>query len=153
MPDLLVNGTVRTTAAATDTPLIHALRNDLNLVGTRFGCGTEQCGACLVLVDGVPRYACTLQVGDAIGKTIVTVEGLARDGEPGALQRAFLAENAAQCGFCTSGMLLRAAALLAANPAPDAQAVKQALEPQLCRCGSHNRIVRAVLKAAGGDGP
>jgi len=148
MPDLLVNGTLRATSAAEDTPLIHALRNDLALVGTRFGCGTEQCGACLVLVDGVPRYSCTMQVGDAVGKSIVTVEGLARDGEPGTLQRAFLAENAAQCGFCSSGMLIRAAALLEANPAPDAKAVKEALEPQLCRCGSHNRIVRAVLRAA-----
>ena len=148
MPDLLVNGTLRATSAAEDTPLIHALRNDLALVGTRFGCGTEQCGACLVLVDGVPRYSCTMQVGGAVGKSIVTVEGLARDGEPGTLQRAFLAENAAQCGFCSSGMLIRAAALLEADPAPDAKAVKEALEPQLCRCGSHNRIVRAVLRAA-----
>jgi len=147
MPDLLVNGALCATAAASDTPLIYALRNDLALAGTRFGCGTEQCGACLVLVDGTPRYACTLPVGDAVGKAIVTVEGLARDGEPSALQRAFVAENAAQCGFCTSGMLVRAAALLASNPRPDAQAVKAALEPQLCRCGSHNRIVRAVLRA------
>jgi len=148
MPDLLVNGAARATAAADDTPLIHALRNDLGLVGTRFGCGTEQCGACLVLVDGQPRYSCTMPVGDAAGKAIVTVEGLARNGEPDALQRAFLAENAAQCGFCTSGMLLRAAALLEANAAPDVEEVKRALEPQLCRCGSHNRIVRAVLRAA-----
>src|SRR4051812_22568852 len=100
MPDLLVNGAVRATPAADDTPLVHALRNDLQLAGTRFGCGTEQCGACLVLADGVPRYSCTLTVGEAAGKSIVTVEGLARSGEPGALQQAFLAENAAQCGFC-----------------------------------------------------
>lgn len=149
MADLLVNGTLRATPAAADTPLIHALRNDLGLAGTRFGCGTEQCGACLVLVDGVPRYSCTLAVGEALGKAVVTVEGLAaKDGAPGALQRAFLAENAAQCGFCTSGMLMRATALLQADPQPDARAVKEALEPQLCRCGSHNRIVRAVLRAA-----
>jgi len=148
MPDLLVNGALHASASAPETPLIHALRNDLKLVGTRFGCGTEQCGACLVLVDGAPRYSCTMQVGEAVGKSIVTVEGLARDGEPGPLQRAFLAENAAQCGFCTSGMLMRAAALLETNPTPDGQAVKAALEPQLCRCGSHNRIVRAVLRAA-----
>ncbi|HZZ93652.1 MAG TPA: 2Fe-2S iron-sulfur cluster-binding protein [Usitatibacter sp.] len=148
MPELLVNGAVRSTPAELDTPLLYALRNDLGLAGTRFGCGTEQCGACLVLVDGVPAYACTLRVADAVGKEVTTVEGLGTDDRPHALQRAFLAENAAQCGFCTSGMLVRAAALLAANPAPDADAVRQALEPQLCRCGSHNRIVRAVLRAS-----
>src|SRR6516162_8506724 len=89
----LVNGVARTTPADPSTPLLYALRNDLGLAGTRFGCGTEQCGACLVLVDGAPRYACTLTVGEADGKEIVTIEGLARDGEPNALQRAFLAEN------------------------------------------------------------
>ena len=148
MLQILVNGAARSTPAAPETPLLYVLRNDLGLAGTRFGCGTEQCGACLVLVDGVPRYACTLPVGDVAGKSVTTVEGLAREEKPHALQRAFLAENAAQCGFCSSGMLMRAAALLAANPAPDARAVKEALEPQLCRCGSHNRIVRAVLRAA-----
>jgi nicotinate dehydrogenase subunit A len=150
MTELLVNGVARSTPADPRTPLLYALRNDFGLAGTRFGCGTEQCGACLVLVDGTPRYACTLPIAEAAGRAIVTVEGLARDGEPHALQRAFIEENAAQCGFCTSGMLVRAAALLAANPRPDAAAVKEALEPQLCRCGSHNRIVRAVLRAASG---
>ena len=148
MLQILVNGTEHSTPAAPETPLVYVLRNDLGLAGTRFGCGTEQCGACLVLLDGAPRYACTLAVGDAVGKPVTTVEGLVRGAEPSALQRAFLAENAAQCGFCSSGMLIRATALLAANPAPDARAVKDALEPQLCRCGSHNRIVRAVLRAA-----
>jgi nicotinate dehydrogenase subunit A len=152
MPELLVNGGVRATPAEPDTPLIYALRNDFGLVGTRFGCGTEQCGACLVLVGGLPAYACTLRVGDAVGKRITTVEGLARDDRPHRLQRAFLAENAAQCGFCTSGMLVRAAALLALTQRPDAHAVKAALEPQLCRCGSHNRIVRAVLRASRDSG-
>ena len=149
MADLHVNGLARVTPAEPDTPLLYALRNDLGLAGTRFGCGSEQCGACLVLVDGTPRYACTFTVGDAAGKAITTIEGLVAGIQPHALQRAFLAENAAQCGFCSSGMILRAAALLASNPSPDAQAVKEALEPQLCRCGSHNRIVRAVLRAAG----
>ena len=148
MPELHVNGLARVTPAEPDTPLLYALRNDFGFAGTRFGCGTEQCGACLVLVDGTPRYACTFTVGDAVGKSITTVEGLVSGAQPHPLQRAFLAENAAQCGFCSSGMIVRAAALLAANPSPDAQAVKQALEPQLCRCGSHNRIVRAVLRAA-----
>jgi len=154
MLQILVNGAAHATPAAPDTPLLYVLRNDLGLAGTRFGCGTEQCGACLVLVDGKPAYSCTTRVGDVVGRQVTTVEGLAAGGEPHALQRAFLAENAAQCGFCSSGMLVRAAALLASNPDPDAAAVKQALEPQLCRCGSHNRIVRAVLRAAGGkDAP
>jgi nicotinate dehydrogenase subunit A len=154
MLQILVNGAAHATPAAPDTPLLYVLRNDLGLAGTRFGCGTEQCGACLVLVDGKPAYSCTTRVADVVGRQVTTVEGLAAGGEPHALQRAFLAENAAQCGFCSSGMLVRAAALLASNPGPDAPAVKQALEPQLCRCGSHNRIVRAVLRAAGGkDAP
>jgi len=105
-----------------------------------------------VLVDGRPVSSCTYLTADADGRAVTTVEGLARDGEPGTLQRAFLAENAAQCGFCTSGMLVRASALLASNPKPDAQAVKAALDPQLCRCGSHNRIVRAVLRASSEHG-
>jgi len=154
MLQILVNGAAHATPAAPDTPLLYVLRNDLGLAGTRFGCGTEQCGACLVLVDGKPAYSCTTRVADVVGRQVTTVEGLAAGSEPHALQRAFLAENAAQCGFCSSGMLVRAAALLASNPDPDAAAVKQALEPQLCRCGSHNRIVRAVLRAAGGkDAP
>ena len=148
MIELEVNGTLRATPASSDTALIHVLRNDFGLAATRFGCGAEQCGACVVLVDGAPAYACTLRVADAAGKRVGTVEGLAHDGEPHPLQRAFLEEQAAQCGYCTSGMLMRAAALLAANPSPDDAAVRVALEPQLCRCGSHNRIVRAVLRAA-----
>jgi nicotinate dehydrogenase subunit A len=147
MPELHVNGSVRDTPADPETPLLYALRNDFGLAGTRFGCGTEQCGACLVLVNGAPAYSCTLRIADAVGKRITTVEGLGNDERPHPLQRAFLAENAAQCGFCTSGMLVRAAALLGANAKPDADEVKRALDPQLCRCGSHNRIVRAVLRA------
>ena len=148
MIELDVNGTRRATPAGPDTPLIYALRNDFGLAATRFGCGAEQCGSCVVLVDGAPAYACTLRVADAAGKRIDTVEGLAQDGEPHPLQRAFLDEQAAQCGYCVSGMLMRAAALLASQPSPDEAAVRAALEPQLCRCGSHNRIVRAVLRAA-----
>jgi nicotinate dehydrogenase subunit A len=148
MIELDVNGAPRATAAQADTPLLYVLRNDLGLAATRFGCGTEQCGACLVLVDGAPAYACTLRVADAAGRRITTVEGLSRGGKPHPLQQAFLDEQAAQCGYCTSGMLMRAAALLAAQPAPDEAAVRRALDPQLCRCGSHNRIVRAVLRAA-----
>ena len=148
MIELEVNGARHATPAAPDTPLVYALRNDFGLAGTRFGCGAEQCGACVVLVDGAPAYACTLPIADAAGKRITTIEGLANGDEPHPLQRAFLEEQAAQCGYCVSGMLMRAAALLESNPAPDADAVRAALEPQLCRCGSHNRIVRAVLRAA-----
>lgn len=148
MIELRVNGRARATAAREDTPLVLVLRNDFGLPGTRFGCGEERCGACLVLRDGRPAYACTLTVGEARGADITTLEGLAPGGSPHPLQEAFLAEEAAQCGFCSSGMIVRAAALLAANPDPDAAAVREALEPHLCRCGAHNRIVRAVLRAA-----
>jgi len=148
MIDLEVNGTSRATSASPDTALIHVLRNDFGLAATRFGCGSEQCGACVVLVDGEPTYACTLSVADAAGARISTVEGLAHDGEPHPLQRAFLEEQAAQCGYCVSGMLMRAAALLASEPSPDEARVREALDAHLCRCGSHNRIVRAVLRAA-----
>jgi nicotinate dehydrogenase subunit A len=148
MIEIEVNGVLRATPAAPDTPLLHVLRNDFGLAGTRFGCGTEQCGACVVLLDGKPAYACTLRTADAVGRRVTTVEGLSREGEAHPLQRAFLAEQAAQCGYCTSGMLVRAAALLASRPDADEAAVRAALEPQLCRCGSHNRIVRAVLRAA-----
>ena len=153
MTEIEVNGALRATPAGPDTPLLYALRNDFGLAATRFGCGTEQCGACVVLVDGVPAYACTLRVADAAGRRVTTVEGLSQGGEPHPLQRAFLEEQAAQCGYCVSGMLMRAAALLASQPAPDDRAVRAALEPQLCRCGSHNRIVRAVLRAAAAMNP
>jgi nicotinate dehydrogenase subunit A len=153
MTEIEVNGALRATPAGPDTPLLYALRNDFGLAATRFGCGTEQCGACVVLVDGAPAYACTLRVADAAGRRVTTVEGLSQGGEPHPLQRAFLDEQAAQCGYCVSGMLMRAAALLASQPSPDEDAVRAALEPQLCRCGSHNRIVRAVLRAAAGIKP
>jgi nicotinate dehydrogenase subunit A len=146
--ELEVNGTLRSTPARPETALIHVLRNDFGLAATRFGCGAEQCGACVVLVDGEPAYACTMPVADAEGGHVTTVEGLARDGEPHPLQRAFLEEQAAQCGYCISGMLMRAVALLASEPSPDEATVREALEAHLCRCGSHNRIVRAVLRAA-----
>jgi len=146
--NLTVNGRSRTTGAAPQTPLLDVLRNDLGLVATRFGCGTEQCGACLVLVDGKPAYACTLPVSAAEGHAVTTVEGLSAGGKPHPLQKALLAEQAAQCAYCISGITLRAAALLVATPDPSETEVRAALDPHLCRCGSHNRIVRAVLRAA-----
>ena len=145
---LTVNGEARESAAAEDTPLLYVLRNDLGLKATRFGCGNEQCGSCLVLVDGKPAYACTLTLAAARGRSVTTVEGLGTESNPHRLQRALLEEQAGQCGYCLSGIMIRAAALLEANPAPDEAAVRAALDGHLCRCGAHNRIVRAVLRAA-----
>ena len=133
-------------APTDDTPLLYVLRNTLGLKGTRFGCGTEQCGACVVLVDGEPTYSCTTPASAVDGRRVTTVEGLARDGRPHPLQEALLAEQAGQCGYCLSGIVMRAAALLALNPKPTEEQVRAALDPHLCRCGSHNRIVRAVLR-------
>lgn len=145
---LYVNGALRETRAAPDTPLLHVLRNDFGLAGTRFGCGTEQCGACVVLSDGRPIYACTTPVGSIAGRYITTVEGLSASGRPHPVQEALLAADAAQCGYCVSGIVMRAVALLEANRDPREEDVRAALDPHLCRCGSHNRIVRAVLAAA-----
>jgi nicotinate dehydrogenase subunit A len=145
---LRVNGTVRETRAVPATPLLYVLRNDFGLPAARFGCGTEQCGACVVLIDGKPAYACTLPVSAAAGCAITTLEGLARDGTPHPLQLALIDGQAAQCAYCLAGITMRAAALLAATPDPTEEEVRVALDGHLCRCGSHNRIVRAVLEAA-----
>jgi nicotinate dehydrogenase subunit A len=134
--------------ADTGAPLLQVLRGELALSGPRFGCGAERCGACVVLVDGVPAFACTLAVAAVAGRGVTTVEGLGTPEAPHALQRAFLAEQAGQCGFCLSGILVAAAALLAREPAPDEAAIRAALDAHLCRCGSHNRIIRAVQRAA-----
>jgi nicotinate dehydrogenase subunit A len=146
---LQVNGTTRVLRCRPDTPLLYLLRNDLGLVGTRFGCGLAQCGACFVLVDGRAVPSCDLPVWAAEGKAVRTVEDLAGEAGSSELQQAFLAEQAAQCGYCTSGILISATALLAGNPDPDEAAVRAALEPNLCRCGSQPRVIRAVLRAAG----
>ena len=146
--NLTVNGTTRAVDAKPDTPLLYVLRNELALVGSRFGCGSGQCGACYVLVDGRPMASCDLPVSFAIGKQITTVEGLGPNAELHAVQRALIAEQAAQCAYCMSGIAVRAAALLARNPSPSESEVRQALDKHLCRCGSHNRVVRAVLRAA-----
>jgi len=145
---LSVNGVETALEADPDTPLLYALRNDLGLKGTRFGCGSGQCGACLVLIDGHPTPACDTPLWSAAGKRITTVEGLSAGGGLHPLQNAFLAEQAAQCGYCTSGILISAAALLAKNSRPTEREVREALDRNLCRCGSHNRMVRAVLRAA-----
>jgi nicotinate dehydrogenase subunit A len=146
---LRINGSERTVQADENTPLLDVLRNDCGLKGTRFGCGSGECGACHVLVDGVSVPACDTPVGAVQHQAIVTVEGLAPDGAMGALQRAFLAEQAGQCGYCLSGILVTATALLARLPHPTEAQVREALDGNLCRCGVHNRVVRAVLRAAG----
>ncbi len=130
------------------TPLLDVLRDGLGLKGTRFGCGAEQCGACFVVLEGKALASCTLPLSAVAGKSITTVEGLGTTEAPHRLQEAFLAEQAAQCGYCTSGMLMSALALLERNPAPTEGEVRAALDRNLCRCGSYNRAVRAVLRAA-----
>lgn len=145
---LRVNGRERETAATASTTLLQALREGLGLVAARFGCGAEQCGACVVLMDGTPIYSCTLPAVAAAGRSISTLEGLATEARASPLQRALIDGQAAQCGYCIPGIAMRATALLAANPDPSEDEVRSALEPHLCRCGSHNRIVRAVLAAA-----
>jgi len=139
-----VNGIERVIAATPETPLLYALRNDLGLKGTRFGCGSGQCGACFVLIEGHATPACDTPLWAAAGKAITTVEGLNRH----PLQQAFIDEQAAQCGFCTSGIIVSAAALLGKNRKPTESEVRVALDRNLCRCGSHNRMIRAVLRAA-----
>jgi len=146
-----VNGAASAIEADPDTPLLYALRNDLGLKGTRFGCGTGQCGACFVLIDGHPAPACDTPLWSIAGKRVTTVEGLGLSGGLHPLQEAFLAEQAAQCGYCTSGVLISAAALLSKNPRPSENEVRAALDRNLCRCGSHNRMVRAVMRVAAGD--
>jgi nicotinate dehydrogenase subunit A len=148
---LRVNGADHSIAADANTPLIDVLRNTLGLKGTRFGCGAERCGACFVMVDGRVVVSCSTPLGAVEGKSVTTVEGLGKRDAPHALQRAFIAEQAAQCGYCTSGMLVSAAALLERTPQPTEAEVRQALDRNLCRCGCYQRIVRAVLRAAAGE--
>jgi nicotinate dehydrogenase subunit A len=148
--ELTVNGVPQRIDAADDISLLYALRGPLGLAGPRFGCGQGMCGACMVLVDGRPVTSCDMPLRSVAGAEVTTVEGLATDGVLHPLQQAFLDEQAAQCGYCTSGILVRAAALLAANPTPDEDAVVTALDDNLCRCGIQRRVVRAVLRAAAG---
>ena len=146
--ELVVNGEARRVEAAADTPLIYVLRNQLGLKGTRYGCGLEQCGSCMVLIDGQPTYACSRAVDGAAGREILTVEGLGTTGSPHPLQQAILAEQAGQCGYCLSGILMSGKALLDRNPAPSREQIVEALDRHLCRCGSQLRIIRAVERAA-----
>jgi nicotinate dehydrogenase subunit A len=145
---LIVNGKEQRVAAAPNTPLLAILRGELGLVGVHFGCGAGQCGACNVLIDGRVAASCDVPLWAAAGKSIVTAEGLGTPERPHALQRAFLAEQAGQCAYCIPGILISAAALLADKPHPTEGEVREALDRNLCRCGAHNRIVRAVMRAA-----
>jgi len=143
-----LNGAAVTVTLEDSVPLLAALRGPLGLSGPHFGCGAEACGACAVLLDGRPVMACTLPLGAVAGRNVTTVEGLGDESAPHPLQRAFLEEQAGQCGYCLPGILIAASALLRDNPAPDEAAIRTALDPHLCRCGSHNRIIRAVQRAA-----
>ena len=143
-----VNGTERVIQCEPDAPLLDVLRTDLGLSGPRFGCGVGLCGACFVLVGGRARSSCDFPAWAAEGQDITTVEGLLYDGTMHPVQQAVVDEQAAQCGYCTAGMIMSAVALLRANPAPDQAEIRSALDGNLCRCGSQQRIVRAVLRAA-----
>jgi nicotinate dehydrogenase subunit A len=130
------------------TPLLDVLRNQLDLKGARYGCGLEQCGSCMVLLDGEPIYACSREIGTVVGRSITTIEGLGSAAQPHPLQQAFLDEQAGQCGYCLSGIVISAKALLDRNPSPTRGDIAAALDKNLCRCGAHPRILRAVEKAA-----
>ena len=143
-----VNGAEYKVSAHADTPLLYILRNDLGLKGTRFGCGNGECGACYVIIEGRAVASCDTPLWSVAGKDILTIEGLGSEGGLHPLQQAFIDEQAAQCGYCASGIMMSAAALLANNPAPTDAEIRAALDKNLCRCGTHNRIVRAVQRAA-----
>ena len=145
---LIVNGSAVSVTADGDTPLLDVLRNHLGLLGTKFGCGQEQCGCCMVLIDGRPEKSCGKQLSTVAGKAITTIEGLGTPDRPHPLQQAFLDEQAGQCGYCLSGILVSAKALLDRNSAPSRAEIAEALDDNICRCGSHARILRAVERAA-----
>ena len=145
---LNVNGSSVSVVADGETPLLDALRNHLGLKGTKFGCGLEQCGCCMVLIDGKPEKSCAKPLATVAGKAIVTIEGMGTPDRPHPLQQAFLDEQAGQCGYCLSGILISAKALLDRNSSPSRTEIAEALDDNICRCGSHVRILRAVERAA-----
>ena len=145
---LHVNGTEHALSVDPATPLLLVLRNQLGLTGAKLACGLEQCGACAVLVEGRATLSCAAAVGDFAGRAIDTVEGLLEDGEPGPVQRAFIAENAAQCGYCTPGLVVAVTALLRRNPVPDKAAIRDALCGHICRCGAQLRVLKAIERLA-----
>ena len=145
---LTVNSKACDVDAACDTALLYVLRNDLALNGPKYGCGLGECGACAVLIDGVAARSCVIPIEGCAGRDIVTLEGLGSREHPDPVQEAFIREQAAQCGYCINGMIMTAKALLDRNPKPSEQDVRGALASNLCRCGTHNRIVRAIMRAA-----
>jgi nicotinate dehydrogenase subunit A len=145
---LVVNGRAVSVAADAEAPLLDVLRNHLGLTGTKFGCGLEQCGCCMVLVDGSPEKSCGKALSTVAGREIVTIEGLGTPDRPHPLQQAFLDEQAGQCGYCLPGILISAKALLDQNLSPSRSEIAEALDDHICRCGSHIRILRAVERAA-----
>ena len=142
--NLVVNGTNNPLDVEADTPLIFVLRNHLNLTGAKLGCAQEQCGSCVVLVNGEPTNSCVRAVSEFDGQEIITVEGLAEGGELSSVQKAFLEEGAAQCGYCTSGLIIATTALLSRTPKPSKEEIEKALHDHLCRCGSHLRVLTAI---------
>jgi nicotinate dehydrogenase subunit A len=148
MASFEVNGKAVSVDAEPDTPLLYVLRGDLQLNAAKFGCGLGQCGACTVLVEGEAVFSCVTPIAMLEGKKVTTLEGLGSVADPGKLQRAFIEEQAAQCGYCIPGMMMRAAALLKKTPAPTDAQIRDAMIPNLCRCGTHMRILRAVRRAA-----
>jgi nicotinate dehydrogenase subunit A len=147
---LRVNGEVRDVTVEGDTPLLYVLRNDLELSGAKFGCGLAQCGACTVIAGGAAVRSCSTAVRSVEGREITTLEGIGSETKPHPLQAAFIEEQAMQCGYCINGMIMSAKALLDRTPHPTEAQVREALAGNLCRCGSHNRIVRAILRASKG---
>ena len=145
---LTVNGRSHDIDAAPDTALLYVLRNDLELNGPKYGCGLGECGTCTVLIDGVAARSCVIPLDGCIGRDIVTLEGLGSRERPDPVQAAFIEEQAAQCGYCTNGMIMTATALLAKTPKPTETQIRTALAGNLCRCGSHVRVVRAVMRAS-----
>ena len=148
MITLTVNGRQHEVDADPDTPLLYVLRDDLQLNGAKFGCGFGQCGACTVMVDGKAIFSCVIPIALLPARQIKTIEGLGTESAPGVVQRAFIDEQAAQCGYCIAGMVMRAQALLERNPSPTEDQIREAMMPNLCRCGTHMRILRAVQRAA-----
>ena len=153
MISFVVNGKKHVVDVSPDTPLLYVLRNDLGLNGPKFGCGLAQCGACTVIMDGAAILSCVTPVAKADGRTILTLEGLGSMDKPHPIQKALIEEQAAQCGFCANGMIMKSKVLLDHTPNPTEREIRQALEPNLCRCGTHNNIIRAVQRAAGETKP
>ena len=148
MTEFRLNGQSKRVTSEPDTPLLYVLRDELQLNGAKYGCGLGQCGACTVLLDGKPVFSCVVPVSVVENREVGTIEGLGTATQPGPLQRAFIEEQAVQCGYCIPGMMMRAQALLTTTKDPSAEQIRRQLQPHLCRCGTHNRVVKALQRAA-----